>query len=255
MQGCEPDQLGHDRRGPAPGQQAVVRGSARVMRGGDRLSTAAAALCCFDEAVGGISEQYYTPTRHPGVRGRQYNCLGGFTSTRANNKSLSPGNGKPNTKTIEICGERVQVRFCGGTALSAEQQRSVLAVLNSLCHSEHFAHTQVGGEYTQSGLTAHKWGGGGGARTVAVQAPSSAVPPHHQIPERRKGCPGLWCCGSQGCLGLSRGPGDSIGPRFGCAAGLCLVILGGGGSNWPPGILADPPTHPPTSENFSSGKK
>ena len=25
---------------------------------------------------------------------------------------------------------------------------------------------------------------------------------------------------------------------------LCLVILGGGGSNWPPGILADPPTHP-----------
>ena len=26
--------------------------------------------------------------------------------------------------------------------------------------------------------------------------------------------------------------------------GLCLVILGGGGSNWPPGILADPPTHP-----------
>ena len=30
---------------------------------------------------------------------------------------------------------------------------------------------------------------------------------------------------------------------------------GGGVSNWPPGILADPPTHPPTSENFSSGKK
>ena len=28
-------------------------------------------------------------------------------------------------------------------------------------------------------------------------------------------------------------------------SGLCLVILGGGGgSNWPPGILADPPTHP-----------
>ena len=27
-------------------------------------------------------------------------------------------------------------------------------------------------------------------------------------------------------------------------AGLCLVILGGGGGNWPPGILADPPTHP-----------
>ena len=26
--------------------------------------------------------------------------------------------------------------------------------------------------------------------------------------------------------------------------GLCLVIRGGGGSNWPPGILADPPTHP-----------
>ena len=26
--------------------------------------------------------------------------------------------------------------------------------------------------------------------------------------------------------------------------GRCLVILGGGGSNWPPGILADPPTHP-----------
>ena len=23
------------------------------------------------------------------------------------------------------------------------------------------------------------------------------------------------------------------------------MILGGGGSNWPPGILADPPTHPP----------
>ena len=22
------------------------------------------------------------------------------------------------------------------------------------------------------------------------------------------------------------------------------MILGGGGSNWPPGILADPPTHP-----------
>ena len=30
---------------------------------------------------------------------------------------------------------------------------------------------------------------------------------------------------------------------------------GGGGVDWPPGILADPPTHPPTSENFSSGKK
>ena len=30
-------------------------------------------------------------------------------------------------------------------------------------------------------------------------------------------------------------------------SGLCLVILGGGrGSSWPPGILADPPTHPPT---------
>ena len=41
----------------------------------------------------------------------------------------------------------------------------------------------------------------------------------------------------------------------GAGSGLCLVILGGGGSNWPPGILADPPTHPPTSENFSSGKK
>ena len=26
--------------------------------------------------------------------------------------------------------------------------------------------------------------------------------------------------------------------------GLCLVILGGGGSNWPPRILADLPTHP-----------
>ena len=37
-------------------------------------------------------------------------------------------------------------------------------------------------------------------------------------------------------------------------AGLCLVILGGGGLNWPPGILADPPTHPPTLENFSSEK-
>ena len=31
---------------------------------------------------------------------------------------------------------------------------------------------------------------------------------------------------------------------------------GGGGVDWPSlGILADPPTHPPTSENFSSGKK
>ena len=29
-----------------------------------------------------------------------------------------------------------------------------------------------------------------------------------------------------------------------CSTGLCLVILGGGRSNWPPGILADPPTHP-----------
>ena len=53
-----------------------------------------------------------------------------------------------------------------------------------------------------------------------------------------------------GNMFCSGGGGGGIG------AGLCLVILaGGGGSNWPPGILADPLTHPPTSENFSSGKK
>ena len=54
--------------------------------------------------------------------------------------------------------------------------------------------------------------------------------------------------------------------RIGCGAVLQMDCTpsrpllsdtggGGGASNWPPGILADPPTHPPTSENFSSGKK
>ena len=49
-------------------------------------------------------------------------------------------------------------------------------------------------------------------------------------------------------------PRSLRGPRVGRRP-LHSDTGGGGGSNWPPGILADPPTHPPTSENFCSGKK